>query len=608
MAEPATAALGRIFISYRREETAFAAGWLFDRLADRFGKGQIFKDVDNIEPGDDFVDVITAAVGSCDVLLALIGPEWLTITDDRGRRRLDSAGDFVRLEIEAALSRKVLVIPILVDGATMPGADQLPRSLAMLSRRHALELSPSQFDFDTSRLLKVLVRTLADVQAKPAAGDPRGLAAPPAAPMPVTERIPVTAPTPGSARTPVTAPPAPARQGGRPATAPPRIRVRPRRLRAWWLAAAALLAVLLLGFVLLRPQPSVTVPNPGDASVAAVAERLRQAGLAADVTREASEEVAPGSLVRMAPPAGAEVRRGSRVTLVVSSGPKVTALPPDRRQLKIGFVDHFASSRDNPDSLLRGLDPLVFTDPEAQELRGLNVDLAKALAGRLDATVEFQPLPHFTHSFSEVFKGRLDLGMSVLRDLGRSQQEVDFVDYLDNATVLLVPEGNPAGIRSPDDLCGRTIVRPMETAAGSILADSDRCRERNQPPIVLLTCPLAPGTQSPELDSVKLVACPRNADPLQLLLDGQAHAAMVDKPMVDRAAKRAPALRRLEVAPVKMNGGRYGIAVDRDDRQVRDALQSALRAMMADGTYRKILARWNLQSLALRTATVNGRP
>jgi ABC-type amino acid transport substrate-binding protein len=604
MAEPATAALGRIFISYRREETAFAAGWLFDRLADRFGKGQIFKDVDNIEPGDDFVDVITAAVGSCDVLLALIGPEWLTITDDQGRRRLDSAGDFVRLEIEAALSRKVLVIPILVDGATMPGADQLPPSLAMLSRRHALELSPSQFDFDTSRLLKVLVRTLAEVQAKPAA-----------APMPVTQRIPVTAPTPGAARTPVTAPepvsgppPAPVRQGGRPATARPRIRVRPRRLRAWWLAAAALLAVLLLGFVLLRPQPSVTVPNPGGASVAAVVELLQQAGLAADVTREASEEVAPGRLVRMAPPAGAEVRPGSRVTLVVSSGPKVTALPPDRRQLKIGFVDHFASSQGNPDGLLRGLDPLLFTDPESQELQGLNVDLAEALGGRLDATVEFQPLPHFTHSFSEVSKGRLDLGMSVLRDLGRSQKEVDFVDYLDNATVLLVPEGNPAGIRSPDDLCGRTIVRPMETAAGSILADSDRCRERNQPPIVLLTCPLVPGTQSPELDSVQLVACPRNADPLQLLLDGQAHAAMVDKPMVDRAAKRAPALRRLEVAPVKMNGGRYGIAVARDDRQVRDALQSALRAMMADGSYKKLLARWNLQSLALRTATVNGRP
>ena len=68
---------GRIFISYRREETAYPAGWLYDRLAGRYGDGQIFKDVDSIQLGDDFVEVITRAVGSCDVLLALIGDQWL---------------------------------------------------------------------------------------------------------------------------------------------------------------------------------------------------------------------------------------------------------------------------------------------------------------------------------------------------------------------------------------------------------------------------------------------------------------------------------------------------------------------------------------------------
>ncbi len=151
-ASPPTAP-GRIFISYRREETAYPAGWLFDRLADHFAGGQVFKDVDSIQLGDDFVEVITRAVGSCDVLLALIGDEWLTITDEHGRRRLDNPDDFVRLEIEAALARKVRVIPILVDGARMPRADELPDSLSKLVRRQALELSPSRFDFDTSRLL-----------------------------------------------------------------------------------------------------------------------------------------------------------------------------------------------------------------------------------------------------------------------------------------------------------------------------------------------------------------------------------------------------------------------------------------------------------------------
>jgi TIR domain len=119
-------ASGRVFISYRREDTAYPAGWLYDRLADRYGTGQVFKDVDSIELGDNFVEAITGAVGSCDVLLALIGPRWLTITNDHGRRRLDDRDDFVRLEIEAALNRPVLVIPILADGAKMPRPRSCP--------------------------------------------------------------------------------------------------------------------------------------------------------------------------------------------------------------------------------------------------------------------------------------------------------------------------------------------------------------------------------------------------------------------------------------------------------------------------------------------------
>ena len=92
---------GRIFISYRRDETDFPAGWLYERLAAHFGPDQIFKDVDSIELGDDFAEVIADAVGACDVLLVLIGAQWLAITDQAGRRRLENSDDFVRLEIEA---------------------------------------------------------------------------------------------------------------------------------------------------------------------------------------------------------------------------------------------------------------------------------------------------------------------------------------------------------------------------------------------------------------------------------------------------------------------------------------------------------------------------
>jgi hypothetical protein len=155
---------GRIFVSYRHEDTAYPAGWLYDRLADHFGIDHIFKDIDAIEPGDDLIEVITTAVGSCDVLLALIGDRWLTVTGQDGRRRLDNPFDFVRLEIEAALSRDVRVIPIVVDDAQMPRADELPPSLASLAHRQALELSPTRFDTDTRRLLQVLDQVVAEAQ------------------------------------------------------------------------------------------------------------------------------------------------------------------------------------------------------------------------------------------------------------------------------------------------------------------------------------------------------------------------------------------------------------------------------------------------------------
>jgi hypothetical protein len=190
MSSSIPAGLGRIFISYRREETAYPAGWLFDRLVAHFGKGQIFKDIDSIGPGDNFAKVIRSAVESCDVLLVLIGDRWLTIAGDDGRRRLDDPEDFVRLEIKAALARDILVIPVLAGKAQMPRAAELPDDLAELAGRQALELGPARFDADMSRLLRALDQALQDTTAPraPKAGDiepvppPSGLAGPAALP------------------------------------------------------------------------------------------------------------------------------------------------------------------------------------------------------------------------------------------------------------------------------------------------------------------------------------------------------------------------------------------------------------------------------------------
>ena len=147
-----TGAPTKVFISYRRDDSAPYAGRLFDRLADAIGIENIFMDVDSISFGLDFAEAIRTAVASCDVLLAIIGPEWLTISE-RGRRRLDDPDDFVRLEIEAALERNVRVVPVLVDEAELPTREELPESLQALVRRQTLRLSHDQFRLETQRLI-----------------------------------------------------------------------------------------------------------------------------------------------------------------------------------------------------------------------------------------------------------------------------------------------------------------------------------------------------------------------------------------------------------------------------------------------------------------------
>jgi hypothetical protein len=157
----------RIFLNYRRDDAAWPTGWLFDRLVEHFGDGQVFKDVDSIELGDDFVQKITGAVASCAVVLTVIGKRWLTVTGEQGHRRLDDPEDFVRVEIEAAFARGVRVIPVLVDGAQMPDKADLPATLAQLANRQALELTPSRFGADTTRLLEVLDKTLREAGVAP---------------------------------------------------------------------------------------------------------------------------------------------------------------------------------------------------------------------------------------------------------------------------------------------------------------------------------------------------------------------------------------------------------------------------------------------------------
>jgi hypothetical protein len=178
---------GKIFVSYRRATTSNAAGRLADRLMDRFGDDQVFVDVDAIEPGVDFVDVIEKAVAECQVLLVVIGPTWHTVTDAAGRRRLDDPHDPVVVELRAGLaSMSVRVIPVLVEGAEMPRVNDLPSELARLARLNAARVEHASFRRDAAQLADVLERVLdAALPLPPSVGTP-----PPSIQEPILDDFP----------------------------------------------------------------------------------------------------------------------------------------------------------------------------------------------------------------------------------------------------------------------------------------------------------------------------------------------------------------------------------------------------------------------------------
>jgi len=144
-----------IFISYRRADSDGWAGRLRDALRSRFGD-LVFQDVDNIPDGEIFADVIDRALNECDVALVIIGPQWGSAVDEKGRRRLDQDDDWVRTETSMVLNRKIRVIPVLVGGARMPRADELPESLRSLTQRQAREIRSTSWDSDVAQLMNHL--------------------------------------------------------------------------------------------------------------------------------------------------------------------------------------------------------------------------------------------------------------------------------------------------------------------------------------------------------------------------------------------------------------------------------------------------------------------
>ncbi len=148
-----------LFISYRRSDSVAWAGRLFSDLAREFGSPQVFMDINGSIPrGAKFDETIQAALADCNVLLALIGPQWVSCTRKDGRRRLDVEDDWVRAEIAAALKRNVIVVPVLLGAAKLPEPTDLPEELQALGKREYAEVTDTRWDYDVGKLVEDLTK------------------------------------------------------------------------------------------------------------------------------------------------------------------------------------------------------------------------------------------------------------------------------------------------------------------------------------------------------------------------------------------------------------------------------------------------------------------
>jgi hypothetical protein len=158
--------MSRIFISYRRQDSATMTGRIYDRLESALGGNRVFRDIDDISPGEDFRAKLAKEINKSDVLLVIIGPKWETITNAEGKRRLDDPNDFVRLEVEAGLRRAdTIVIPVLAEGAAMPSPDKLPETMRELCYRNAVNVRQ---DPDFHRDIQKLIKNLQEIDKRAA--------------------------------------------------------------------------------------------------------------------------------------------------------------------------------------------------------------------------------------------------------------------------------------------------------------------------------------------------------------------------------------------------------------------------------------------------------
>lgn len=297
--------MSSIFISYRRAGTSGYGGRLQEDLRDHFGKDRVFRDIDSIRPGTDFTEVIEQAVAGAGVVLVLIGSNWLHATNESGARRLEDPDDFVRLEIESAIKREVVIVPVLVEGARMPSPSELPPTIGQLGRTQAIELTDERWDYDIGRLVEVLGDLVAEAPLVEGS-DGRTRA-----------RRQARADAPPEDREVAGGP------GGRVAHA--------LRRRRPVVAIVASLIALLVGVVPVLARSSspskLEVPAVVELDATGATAQLTDAGFAVNVVTVPDDTKPGGMVLAQEPPGGTRLKKGGRVTLTVSGNTNKIAVP-----------------------------------------------------------------------------------------------------------------------------------------------------------------------------------------------------------------------------------------------------------------------------------------
>jgi len=232
--------------------------------------------------------------------------------------------------------------------------------------------------------------------------------------------------------------------------------------------------------------------------------------------------------------------------------------------------------------------PNEFFKEGTQEAQGMDVDMADALGTKLGVKFQFTNST-FDGLITAINAGRFDVAISSMSDTKKRQDSgVDFVDYFNAGTSIIVQKGNPKKINKLDDLCGQTIGLQRGTTQEDVAKTQDK------------KC------QSSGKGGLNILTFDKDTDALQSLKAGRSVADMNDFPVAAYNAKTSNNGNDFEVVGEQIEAGPYGIAVPKTNEQLRNAIQEALQAIIADGTYDSVLAKWNLQQGALKTAAING--